>query len=209
VAYSRSISIDLTGDKELFERVSKRFRKPRELLRLIGVHVMGQATHRLTQVLGMGGENAVRTGPLPASLNVSPSGQGSADTIFELSDERVEVGSNLRYAAQVHYGGRIVPKPPHKALAIPLPLRVKRNELWPSELDPDREVLDFVPKRGGASGNVIGLLVDTEGEFGFGEGEALYALAKHVDQEGKPYLYGDDEDRRIINEELVPEWLEL
>ena len=206
MAFEQSITVDFSGDRELFERVSKTLRRPRELLRMIGVHVMSQAVGRLSETLAMG-EN-VRTGRLAASLTVSPSGDGSEDTIFELSDSRVVVGTNLRYAAQRQYGGRITPRS-GKALAIPLPAKLKRLELWPSELDPDRESLEFVPIRGGASGNVVGLLVDPEGEFGFGENAALYALAGYVDQEPRPYLYVDEEDRRVIDEELVPKWLEL
>lgn len=195
--YSLQITFDVTGDRRMFERVAERLRKPVGLMRMIGQHAVGQAAFRLTQVLSQD-SGAVRTGALEASL-----------TVFEATDQHVVVGSNLPYARQVHHGGRIEPVPPGKALAIPLDPSLQRLGIGPAELDPQRELLSFVPMRGGASGNVIGLLVDDEGEFGFGEGEALFALATHVDQEPRPYLYFDDEDRQVIGEDLVPAWLEI
>lgn len=199
--YSLELRLDLKGDRKLFERIPKRLRNPRYLMRAIGVYALGQAVYRLENVLTMG-ENTIRTGRLGASLQV-----GGAETVFELAHTRVVVGSNVPYAAQVQFGGRIEPKS-GKALAIPLINALKRNQIWPSELDPQRELLDFMPASGGASGNVIGILIDPENALGFGE-EPLYALAQYVDQEPRPYLYFDHKDRQVINDELFPAWLRL
>ena len=204
MAYGIEIRIDVTGDRELFERVSKRHRTPREFMALVGVLIMGSAVRRLQTVLSNDAD-AVRTGRLGASLAVDTTGRGNPDSVFELGDASVTVGTNLRYAAQVQVGGRIHPVPPNKALAIPLIDQLRRSSIWPSELDPGRELLDFVPIRGGKSGNVIGLLIDTEGAFG-APGEALYAIARYVDQEPRPFLLVDDEDRRDIVDVYL-DWL--
>ena len=51
-----------------------------------------------------------------------------------------------------------------KTLAIPLTKSLKLSGLWPSDLDPNRELLRFVPYTG-ARPNIIGLLVDPGGEI--------------------------------------------
>ena len=167
---------------------------------------MESAGERLTTVLK--GESDLRTGALDASLRVDDNGRGNEDSIFELSDDSVTVGSNLVHAAQVHFGGRIEPKAGNKALAIPLPVGLKRDKQSPRDLDPNRDVLRFVPFVGGASGNVFGGLVDDENEFGFGEDELLFVLARFVDQPPRPFLFWDEDDKRTIREDLFPIWLE-
>lgn len=204
MALTQAITLDIGGDRELFERVSKRLRRPRDLMLQVGVLGASSAVRRLSTVLSQE-EDAVRTGRLGASLTVATRGRSGPDTIFELSDDSVAVGTNLRYAAQVQFGGRIEPAT-GKALAIPLNKRLKRSRLWPRDLDPGRELLDFVPISGGASGNVIGLLVDSEGVFG-PEGDALYALASYVDQKARPFLFWDDDDMDVIENELMPAFL--
>ena len=164
-------------------------------MQAIGQYAVTQSVGRLGQVLS-DDPDGVRTGDLAQSIEV-----------FEATDNRVVAGSNLGYAAQVNFGGRIDPTPPNKALAIPLPAKLKRSRQWPRQLDPNRDELSFVPIRGGASGNVIGLLVDDEGTFGFGRGEALFALAKYVDQPPRPYMYWDDEDLAAITDDLWPAFL--
>jgi len=163
-------------------------------MRSLGQYAVTQAVGRLDQVLSDDADT--RTGKLAASIEV-----------FEAVDNRMVAGSNREYAAQVHRGGRIDPKPPNRALAIPLPAKLKRSRQWPRQLDPNRDELSFVPIRGGASGNVIGLLVDDEGTLGFGRGEALFALAKYVDQPPRPYMYWDDEDLAAITDDLWPAFL--
>jgi len=172
-------------------------RNPRPLLRAVAILGMGSATVRLNDVLGKKSKDAVRTGRLAASLMV-----GDADSVFELGEYQVEFGSNLPYAAQVQYGGTIMPREA-KALAIPIPVELKRSRLWPKDFA--EGILQFVPYAG-SKPNVFGLLFDPEGTAGYGKGP-LYALAYWVTQEPKPFLYFSGEDVRIINEELWPKFL--
>jgi len=193
--------IEVSGPAGDLTEIGRKMRNPRPLLRAVAIQGMDSATVRLNDVLGKKSKDAVRTGRLAASLTV-----GNADSVFELGEYQVEFGSNLPYAAQVQYGGTI-PRdgPGTKALAIPIPVGLKRDRLWPSDLDPNRELLKFVPYMG-SKPNVFGLLFDPEGELGYGKGP-LYALAYYVIQEAKPFLYFSDEDVRVINEELWPKFL--
>lgn len=173
-------------------------------MRSIGEYGVGQAKFRLTQVLKPDSE--VRTGDLQNSL-----------TVFSVSDSRVVIGSNLVYAAQVHFGGTIRPRPGHKALAIPLLPALQRQQLGPLDIDPNRDFLTFMHYTGGKP-NVFGLLINPEAELtgrrrkkrgrlsGYPPGP-LYALAYWVTQRARPYLYFDDEDRRVITEDIWPQWL--
>ena len=215
--YSVEMSVKIEGDRELFERVSNRLQTPRTLMRNIGLHVMNTGVERLTRVL-TGGDDAIRSGRLMASLQVGAGGQAGEDTVFALEDARVEVGTNVPYAAMRQFGGTIEPKT-RKALAIPLRPELQRHQISPMDLDPDRSVLQFVPYTGGKP-NVFALLVNPERELTGrqkkrrGALEAyppgpLYALAYWVTQVGTPYLFIDDSDRRVINEDLVPQWLGL
>jgi len=193
--------IDVSGPAGELGDIARKMRRPRPLLMAVGLQALTSAGVRLNDVLSKKTKDAVRTHMLDASLNV-----GNVNSIFELGEYQVEVGSNLPYAAQVQYGGTI-PRdgPGPKALAIPIPVELKRSRLWPSDLDPNRELLKFVPYTG-SKPNVFGLLFDPEGELGYGKGP-LYALAYYVIQEAKPFLYFSDEDVRIINEELWPKFL--
>jgi len=189
--------IDVSGPAGDLAEIGRRIRSPRPLLRAVAILGMDSATVRLNDVLGKKSKDAVRTGRLAASLMI-----GDADSVFELGEYQVEFGSNLPYAAQVQYGGTIMPREA-KALAIPIPVELKRSRLWPKDFE--EGILQFLPYTG-SKPNVFGLLFDPEGELGYGKGP-LYALAYWVTQEPKPFLYFSDEDVRIINEELWPKFL--
>lgn len=195
------ITVDVGGDRELFERVSNRLRNLQPLMESVGDYAAGQAQIRLTHVLS---DDGIRTGRLEGSI-----------AIFELDDRHVTVGSNVPYAAQVHFGGIIEPKQA-KALAIPLTEELKRARLSPRDIDPNRELLRFQPYTGGKP-NVFGLLIDDEapltgrqrkkrGNTRYGPGP-LYALAYWVSQKPRPYLYIDDEDVAVIADDLWPSFL--
>ena len=212
-------TVRFDGDRDFAAHAASALRGGRRSLFLaIGQLGMASAGERLTTVLRQDG--AVRSGRLAASLRGGATGRGGPDTIFEATRDQVEVGSNLRYAAQVHYGGTIYPKPPNKALAIPLTDKLRRAGEWPRDIDPDRLLLTFVPKK--TPSNVIGYLVDfgqvrttksgrlskakPSRQTPYGTG-ALFALASWVEQTPRPFLYWSDEDVRTINDELVPNWL--
>lgn len=192
------ISMKLEGDKLLFERTAQRLKSPKPLFEKIAARGLESALGRLQRGYEPDG---LRTGRLAQSL--TPGGPGS---IFEVSDLSAVIGSNLPYAAQHHFGGRIEPKNA-KALAIPLVDALKRGGVGPRDLDEGGDLLRFEPVWGGANGNVFGLLVLNEDAFGFKEDDALYALAHYVDQEPRPFLYWSDEDVRYINENIVPQYL--
>lgn len=197
------ITVSVSGDRELLERVSRRLRNLRPLMKAIGEYTVGQAHLRLDRVLRDDTE-AIRTGRLASSL-----------TVFELDDRHVTVGSNVPYAAQVHHGGIIEPRET-QALAIPLTEELKRSRLWPRDIDPGRELLRFQPYTGGKP-NVFGLLIDDEapltgrqrkkrGTTRYGPGP-LFALAYWVSQKPRPFLYFDDEDTQVLEEDLWPTFL--
>jgi len=191
--------IEVSGPAGDLAEIGRKMRNPRPLLQAVGVMGMLSATVRLNDVLGKKSKDAVRTGRLAGSLMV-----GDADSVFELGEHQVEFGSNLPYAAQVQYGGTIMPREA-KALAIPIPVELKSSRLWPKDFE--EGILQFVPYTG-SKPNVFGLLFDPEGKAGYGKGP-LYALAYWVTQEARPFLYFSDEDVRVINEELWPKFLAM
>ena len=208
--YNMRINVVIEGDRKLFERVSTRLRQPRDLMRMIGVHAMGQAVGRLESVLSPD-PDATRSGRLAASLT-----EGSADSVFELTDTSVAVGTSVIYAAMIQFGGIIDPRE-KQALAIPLLPVLQRNQISPADLDPDRTILQFVPVTDGKP-NVFALLVNPErertgrqrkprGRLDAYPPGPLYALAHWVRREPAPFLYWDDSDDRVLNEDLVPAWL--
>jgi phage gpG-like protein len=213
-----SITVDLSGDRTVFERAAKALRKPRDLMRRIGVLAMSRGQKRL-RALFSSSEEAIRSGRLLSSLGVSPAGAAGSDGIFELEDARVRVGSNVPYAAQFQFGGTIVPKE-GKALAIPLLPQLKRAGLWPRALDPKRELLQLIPGKGGGPAVLInpeapkvgrqrkarGVLPKIRGVPEFPPGP-LFVLVKSVTQKPKPFLFFDAEDERRIADELIPAWL--
>ncbi|MEK6798026.1 MAG: hypothetical protein AABZ12_03595 [Planctomycetota bacterium] len=215
--------LDLSGDRDLFTRVSKAFRNPRDLMRKIGVLGMSSAVRRLQSQIAAR-PDTLSSGRLMASLTVArDGGSRSAETIFDLSDQAVEIGSHVRYAAQRQYGGIILPVHA-RALAIPLTDRLKRDGIGPREADPSGKLLRFQPILRPTKPNVVGLLIDDGGEIqvrdrrgrmktrrlggtAYGPGP-LYVLAYWVRQDPRPFLYWDEEDLAVIRNELIPQWLE-
>lgn len=223
MALSVVTSIQIEGTLgDTLTKAAATLRNPRKFMRQVGVLGMSSASARLNANLRM--DRSLRSGALFSSLNVSESGAGSANTVFELSDNEVTIGTNLPYAAQVQFGGTIVPKPPNKALAIPLPNSLKQAKRWPLDLDPNRELLQFVPYRGGKP-NILGFLVDPGDEIklrnkrgklksrnvsrtGYGPGP-LFMLVRSVTQTPNPYLFWSDADRALIENDLWPKFLGL
>lgn len=178
----------------MFDRLARAHRNTRPLMEAIGVHAMGAALDRLTSVLKP--DEGIRSGDLTASLTAAGPGTATEHTVFRLSDHSVEVGTNLPYAAQVHFGGTIKPRQA-KSLAIPLPDALKRSGLGPREYDPTGERLHFRPVRGGKP-NVFGLLFDDD--------KPMYALAWSVTQPARPFMGLDDADIATIRDEIYPEF---
>jgi len=218
-------TLEIRGDRDMLERVATRLRSRTRFHEQIGLLGMSQAMSRLSDKMAAS-EGGIRRGFLQNSFNVARAGGGGGQdgatfsrsggdehTILEADEQGGAYGSNLPYAAQRNFGGRITPTGGKKALAIPLDDRLRRHGISPSKLDPARKLLDFVRISGGASGNVFGLLVDNEGIVGQlaggkkGEGEAVYALARYVDQEGWFFAGWTPEDVRILEEDLFPGWL--
>ncbi|MCO6436544.1 MAG: hypothetical protein J5J06_05605 [Phycisphaerae bacterium] len=202
MALGINITVTRSGDLAMFPRTADRLRKPRKFLAAVGVQLMSSAVRRLPGVLSTS-DDAVRTGRLAASLRVNASGGGSANTIFRLTDRSVTVGSNLPYAAQVHYGGTIYPNQAD-ALAIPLVPQLKRQDISPSQ-HPEKERIFFRRHEGGKP-NVFGLLFLAP-KSKRGKPRLLYALAYLVQQRARPFLYADDNDKRTIAEEIFPKFL--
>jgi hypothetical protein len=179
---------------DTMERTAERLRDRRGFMREVGQYMVGTGTRRV------------------------PKGRGDlARSIREVeaSADHVVVGSNLPYAAIRQEGGTIVPRTV-KALAIPVLDVLRKRQLWPRDLDPTREILQFVPFKG--KGTVFGALVNPDVPLtgkqrkkrgalpGYPTG-VLYVLARSVRQEGKPYLFFDEKDVEEI-ERLWRKWLE-
>ena len=208
------LKMSLTGDQRLFERASGRLKNLRPMMAAIGDYGVAQATYRLERVLR---QNAtVVTGNLAASL-----------TVFSVTGSSVTWGSNLPYAAQVNFGGTIVPKEGRKALAIPLVPWLQRYRMGPLDVDPERWILRFVPIHS-SKPNVIGVLINPErgasikrrakskatkrppravGMLKMLPVGPVFALATSVTQTARPFMYFDDEDKRAI-EGKFNDWIE-
>jgi hypothetical protein len=146
--------------------------------------------------------DAVRTGRLAASLRVSARGAASGDGIFDLGDDFVRVGSSVPYARQLQFPKPILPKK-GKALAIPLTTKLKRQQVSPRDIDPQRQVLSFIPSDDGRG---IGVLIDEKNQLGFGTAP-LFALVARVTQEPRPFLFWSEDDQNTIATEIYPQWL--
>jgi len=215
--------VTITGDRDGFERVSKRLRRPAEFMRMVGVQGMAGSAKRAQAAFSQ--SEGIRTGVLVNSLGFPRGVRGNArrvftpnaDTIFEVSADRVAIGSTVTYAAMRNFGGVIEPKE-QKALAIPLTPALKRSGLGPRDVDPERKLLRFHPYTGGKP-NVFALLIDDaapltgrqrkkRGQTPYGPGP-LFALVYWVRQEGAHFMGWDDEDIRMIEKDLLPEYLGL
>ena len=190
--FSVKTTMTITGDKNKFRRSADRMRNLERFMGEVGNLGVSSSLRRLNEAVSQ--NDGLSTGLLGASL-----------AVFEVSIDEVTIGSNLPYAAQRNFGGTIYPITA-KALAIPLDDRIKRLGLGPRDVDPQREILHFVPAHGGRKGNIIGLLVDGEGAFGTPD-KALYALATSVFQPGAFFLGWDDEDVRTIERDIFPRYL--
>ncbi len=219
---STAVKISVKGTGDSLAKATAALRDPKVLIRRVGVLGMNQGVDRLSRVLKQEKGNVV-TGRLSASITVSDSGTGGTqNTIFTVEDARGEFGSNLKYAAQVHFGGRIDPVNA-KALAIPLTAQLKRAQVSPRELPLVTQAnLKFIPRRSKGKPGIIGYLLLEAGVEGKLDNSAtgtkikgntkkkgvlLYALARWVWQRANPFLYFSAEDRRVINEEIFPQWL--
>ncbi|MFQ5462650.1 MAG: hypothetical protein ACE5E5_08495 [Phycisphaerae bacterium] len=200
MSFGIKTSIEITGDRDLFERVANRLQNQSVLMERIGVLGVNRGNDRLAGVVDPGG---ISRGTLGASLH-----------IMDVTDLSVTFGSNLPYAAQFQFGGTILPKT-GTALAIPLTDQLKKAGLSPRDVDPSRELLEFIPSKAGGAG--IGVLVDPgrelegrqrkrRGSTPYGPGP-LFALVRSVTQEPHPFLGFDKEDVAEV-EKMYKEWLE-
>lgn len=142
------------------------------------------------------------------SVHPDPALSSTGITVSDIHPQSVSVGTSLPYARVQQEGGTIHPKPPGKALAIPVreSLRALRGGSagvtgWPRDIDPGRTTLRFIPSPLTGSG-VIGVLVDPEGELGHGAG-ILYVLVASSAIVGQPYLLVDESDWEVGSEMLV------
>ncbi len=217
------IQVVSSGNQKAFEKAVNALKNPRVLIRRVGVLGMSSGVRRLETVLRQD-KDAIRTGQLGRSIRVRPNGDGgNQNTIFTVEDARGEFGTNLKYAAQVHFGGRIDPVNA-KALAIPLTAQLKRAQVSPRELPLVTQAnLKFIPRRSKGKPGIIGYLLLEAGVEGKLDNSAtgtkikgntkkkgvlLYALARWVWQRANPFLYFSAEDRRVVNEEIFKQWVE-
>lgn len=113
---------------------------------------------------------------------------------FEVSATGVKVGTNLKYAAQRHFGGILEPKNA-RALAIPLPdvpRSMRRPRRWGDRL--------FMVKPTKGDANTVGILA-TQGR----KGEIIprFVLRRQVEQPARPFIVAQDEDLALLSRRLV------
>lgn len=142
------------------------------------------------------------------SVHPDPALSSTGITIRDVAPQSVSVGTSLPYARIQQEGGTIAPKPPGKALAIPVrdSLRALRGGSagvtgWPRDIDPERTTLRFIPSPLTGSG-IIGVLVDEQGTLGHGAG-VLYILVAASAIKGQPYLFVDEDDWAVGSELLT------
>jgi len=112
----------------------------------------------------------------------------------EVSGDRLRVGTNLRYAAQRHFGGELKPKKA-KALAIPLPgvaRSMRRPRRWGDRL--------FFMKSVKGKADTVGILATTDRR---GEVVPRFVLRRKVTQPARPFIVAVDEDMVYLSRRLV------
>jgi len=192
MSYGLQVSVVETGDVDMHERTAANLGRREQFWDVVGVHL---ATTMHDRLIAQVSPVQLHAPGLRQVLATLVGGGVSEGGFRRQGDDFLELGSNLPHAAQVHFGGDIVPKTGNKALAVPLTEYLKRNQLWPRDLDPGRKVLQLIPAEGKTG--VIGVLIDPEGQLGLGT-EPLYALLTRVYQEPKPYCYIDQADKEEI-----------
>lgn len=110
-----------------------------------------------------------------------------------VSGPKLELGSNLAYAAQRQFGG--VVKAKGKALAIPLPnvpRSMRRPRRWGDRL------FKLKPTKGDP--NTVGVLVSKDRDGGV---TPRFVLRKSVRQPARPFVLFQDEDIAYVSRRLV------
>ena len=171
----------------------ERLEDTRVLLEDFGVHMLGSVRANFDA----GG----RPDPWPRS-DWTPKGAKTQhytgrlqrSVTYRASRERLEIGTNLRSAAQRHFGGDLVPKVA-KTLAVPcsgVPPTRRRPKSWPD--------LVFIPSK--TKGDTVGVLASKPRRKG-GKFVARFVLKKKVHQEARPFLMFQDEDMAYVSRRLV------
>ena len=139
MAVSLKISLEVVGAD--LERIAARERDFTPFHRNTNVLMLSRMSQRLAARI----TGDIRTGNLLRSLAI-----GGPNNIEDVGRNYGEIGSSLEYARQVDEGGPIRPVPPGRALAVPVTERTKRSKLWPRDVDPERKLLVFIPRKGKA-----------------------------------------------------------
>lgn len=149
--------------------------------RKVNVLMLRNASQRLASQI----KGDVRTGNLLRSLAI-----GGPENVNELGRNFGAIGSALDYAQKVNDGGRIEAAS-GKRLAVPVTEFLKRNpELWPSTVDPGRQLLQLIPREGKPP-----LLINPDNE------DMVWVLLASVDWgEGYHYLEWKPEDLEEVEE---------
>lgn len=203
------IGIRITADdaalRRGFERLSRLAADTRRPFGEIGLHVRRRAQRELR----------ARKSPWGPTL-----GKLSKSLAMRVDPKFVIVGSPLVYAAIQQRGGPVRPGPGRKYLAIPVQATLRRRGVWPRDLPKDS--MRFVPDAqinvGGRSwiGPALVRAQITEsprmrttkkGETKQARpkqkiGEVMFALIKHANIKGRPYLLFDAEEQAFAVQAL-------
>ena len=117
---------------------------------------------------------------------------------YEASRRRLRVGTNLRYAAQRHFGGELEPTRA-RALAIPLP-GVRKSMARPKRWG-DRLV--YLPPGDGGDADSRGVLATKRGKGKKAKYTPRFALRARVTQPARPFLVWQDDDQAYAERAIV------
>lgn len=116
---------------------------------------------------------------------------------YRPTTRKLEVGTNLKYALQRHYGGELVPTKA-KALAVPLPgvpRSMRRPRRWGDRLH-------YLPSKSGDP-DTTGVLAVARGRGKKKSWRAVFVLRKKVTQPARPFMLFQDDDFAYVSRRMV------
>lgn len=189
-------SFELRGNGEIvlhdLEEVMGRIKDPHEVLEDFGEHMVNSSIPETFRQEGR--PEKWKRGLWSSERQQQDTTRMLQSVTYQVFPGSVKIGTNLKYAAQRHFGGVLEPKTA-RALAIPLPdvpRSMRRPRRWGDRL--------FMVKPTKGDPDTVGVLA-TEG----GKGEIIprFVLRRRVEQPARPFLVAQDEDLAYFSRRLV------
>ncbi len=149
-----------------------------KLMKSIGILISNKIKQRIRS-----GKVQPQTNKTNGKKTLNESGRLWRSITYKIKGNTIIVGTNVKYAKIHHFGGTIFPKKA-KYLAIPLTpaAKVKSPRDWENT---------FIKK------GIIFRNLDN------GNVEALYALKKSVKIPARPYMFIDNKDKTLIQNQII------